>query len=141
MRPPNRVQVGPYSFTIDFDPITHNSVEIAEGEKLYGRVDFPSQTINVNPGQEKDSLADTILHEILHAVIYISGLQKRFEGNSEEELITPMATTLLDTLRRNPKLVDFLVGREAPKRRKAAKFEVTLERDDVPAGYSVKVPE
>jgi hypothetical protein len=67
-----------------------------------------NQAIQISSTQSGVCLADTVLHEILHAIWAVAG------GWSwdidEERVIYTIATTLLDTLKRNPQLVKFLVN-------------------------------
>lgn len=54
-----------------------------------------------------------MLHEVLHACLYQTCLREMevWGKNHEEAIVVALAPILLDTLRRNPKLVAYLVER------------------------------
>lgn len=53
-------------------------------------------------------LRDTMLHEVLHTCTRMVGLDEELGDKTEEQVVARL-TALLDVLRRNPKLVSFLV--------------------------------
>jgi len=61
----------------------------------------------VNPNMPPDQIADTLLHEMLHAIWYT--VQAGLDEDEQERVVGSIASTLLDTLRRNPSLVAFLL--------------------------------
>jgi hypothetical protein len=102
------IQVGPYSLRVQmFDQVDMTDASDPD-IKLSGRLKLDEQAIHVADTQKGVCLADTILHEVLHAVWAVAG------GWSwdvdEERVIYTISTTLLDTLRRNPQFVKFLVN-------------------------------
>lgn len=64
----------------------------------------------VGVGQHQER--DTVLHEILHAILKMTAQRDRFQGkdddNPEEEVVYSMAAALLAVLRQNPDLVAYL---------------------------------
>lgn len=69
--------------------------------------------IRLQPKQAPGYERDTVLHEILHAVIQTSGLKTGTEWtkSQEEFVVAAITPLLLDTLQRNPKLVTWLLER------------------------------
>ena len=51
-----------------------------------------------------------MLHETLHACFMVAGINNRMSDTLEEETINSLSPLLLDTLRRNPGLVAYLLG-------------------------------
>jgi hypothetical protein len=51
--------------------------------------------------------ADVLLHEILHAVWHVGGMNHK---DGEERLVATLATQLCAVVRQNPNLVTFLQG-------------------------------
>ena len=105
---PEVVYVGPYALNVVVtEPPELNDADNPD-MKLSGRLRLEDNAVLVSPSQSGVYLADTLLHEVLHAVWAVAG------GWSwdidEERVIYSMSTVLLDTLRRNPALVDFLVN-------------------------------
>lgn len=104
---PKTVRVGPY----ELDVVVSDPPELNDADnpdmKLSGRLRLEENSIIVSSAQSGVYLADTLLHEVLHAVWAVAG------GWSwdidEERVVYSMSTVLLDTLRRNPVLVEFLV--------------------------------
>ncbi len=60
------------------------------------------------PTQERD----TVLHEVLHMVARMADLEER---KLDERAINVFSTVLLDVLRRNPRLVEYLADSDAPE--------------------------
>lgn len=60
--------------------------------------------------QSEDQMRDTMLHEVLHAVVRLTYQEKSFAKSDDEDAVGAIATHLLDTLRRNPDLVAYLLS-------------------------------
>jgi hypothetical protein len=60
-----------------------------------------------------DQTRDTLLHEIIHGVLTLAYLDEESDvfrtGRQSERVVEALATHLLDTLRRNPELVRYLM--------------------------------
>ncbi len=99
MKMPSSVRVGPYDIKIrELDP--------SDAEKNYG--EFHSEKMEIRLRKEFSSpqqAADTLLHEILHAVWMIGGLSHR---DGEERLVASLATQICAVVRQNPDIVKFL---------------------------------
>ena len=107
MKPPSAIQVAAirYSLREARDP-----EENAALEDDWGRTDHKIQRILFKPGQGPDVLADTVFHELLHCCIFNSGCVAIIPSKDEEEkLVRALTPVLLDAMRRNPRLTDFLV--------------------------------
>lgn len=99
----------------DIIPIRWSAQDIAtasrkEGEPLYGL--YHDGEIILDPGVRQQS--DTLLHEILHALISKTGLAEQggiLHGEAEEQMVQALTPLLLHVLRENPALVRFLVER------------------------------
>ena len=70
-----------------------------------GLCDPAAHTITLHPDQSLVNEQDTLLHEVMHAVLRQQG---RTYTASEERYVTALATGLLGTLHDNPSLVRFL---------------------------------
>lgn len=99
---PKRVKVGLHLYRLrSVKNITDSS------GWLYGRTDRKKTLIEVDPTVSPSQLRDTILHEILHAII---GDQPIALAEDQEELVIRGITpVLLAVLRENPELVAFLL--------------------------------
>lgn len=97
---PTQLQVGPYVFKVKY---LDSDRDLGE---LYGECDVRNQTIWLSANQAHDQMADSLLHETLHAIWHCSGL---YDGRyTEEQVIRGIATWLLLVLRENETLVEFL---------------------------------
>ena len=78
------------------------------------RYDPEPNRITIKPGLHPDQEADTLLHELIHALTGSTGLTASgavLEDSDTAEIVTAaLAPALLDMLRRNPDLVTYLAG-------------------------------
>ena len=86
--PPKRLKVLNLTYTVRFVA----SIEAA------GWCDFERQEIVLAEGQSKEALADTFLHEVLHAVGHLMGV----EYETEELTVQTFATGLTTFWQANP---------------------------------------
>jgi hypothetical protein len=101
---PSSVQVGPFDYAVTVDDA------LPKHDTCYGHIDLRKQIIYLAPDQGSDQMADTLAHEVLHAVFRMMG---RTDTNADEAVIGPLSPLLVDVLRRNPALVAFLVNVDA----------------------------
>lgn len=106
---PKSVQIGPYTYEIILDSKKLDEIKLKENDgDLCGYVNHKKQKITIDPKQGPDMLADTLLHEMFHAILS-SGFPDE-ELSNEERIVGVLATTTLDTLRRNPKVTEFILN-------------------------------
>lgn len=72
-----------------------------------GECDFSAQTLRVFGKQGDDEFANTVLHEILHALNEIHKIKFK-NDKAEEEYVTRYADALLTLFKDNPKLLLWL---------------------------------
>ena len=110
---PSTVQIGPLRFRVIADKEELRAVrqQYFISDETVGLMHGLTQRILLDPDVAPDEIADTLLHEVLHACFHTSraGLGEK----REEKAVRAVCTLLLDTLRRNPELVAFLLN-EAP---------------------------
>lgn len=107
--PVDHVDVGPFHYAVKFDAAEVKRLEEKNKQEYLGCCSFEEELIAINPNQTSDNLAETLFHEIMHAVFGLSGATGRMMR--EEDAIGRLCPMLLDTLRRNPQLVDYLMDR------------------------------
>lgn len=71
-----------------------------------GECEYNTQEIRVNTARSLQSQADTLLHEIMHAVIYHLGLDDNM--GDTEHVVRLVATTLCTVWRDNPSVIGWL---------------------------------
>ena len=96
--PPKRVVIGPFSYqvVVDADRLPAD---------LYGQCDKGKHVIALHPDQSDPRLRATLVHELLHALCDLTGLD---DDKTEERIVTVLAPALLAVLRDNPRLVGWL---------------------------------
>lgn len=99
--PPASIQIGPLRYSVEMNQ------RVADAASAWGRIEFKSQTIALDPDQASDHMAITLLHEVLHGCWHHANIEAH--GGDQEKEITALAPTLLDVMRRNPELVAFLM--------------------------------
>jgi hypothetical protein len=106
VKPPRFIHVGPYEYSVHTDAAA--VAELDSGDD--GSCDFHDVRITVNPARPEQVQRDTLLHEVLHAIGALTGLRRDLGEEAEERVVERLSSNLLDTLRRNPELVEYLLS-------------------------------
>lgn len=69
-------------------------------------------TIRVHPSVSHDAERDTLLHETLHAVLALTGIDQHLSTKQAEDYICRLAPAILSLMRENPEFVAYLLERE-----------------------------
>lgn len=66
-----------------------------------GVTNYQSQVITIDPEQTPDSVENTYLHELLHVLIYLMGIDKalNLDGEKEEVLVNSLANGLYGAIK------------------------------------------
>lgn len=107
---PAELIVGPNRYTVTGDELERLRTEHAERSQLDGHTDHGTLRLLVNTALAADQVRDTLLHETLHALAFLSGLSSEWGSEKEEAVVRRLSPLLLDVLRRNPDLVAYLVA-------------------------------
>jgi hypothetical protein len=96
--PPRRIVIGPYEYrvVVDADRIPAD---------LYGLCDKGKHVISLHPEQSPTRLRSTLVHELLHALCDLTGVD---DDKAEERIVTVLAPAVLALLQDNPRLVNWL---------------------------------
>ena len=106
---PTTVHVAPYDVTIG-----HLTGE--EAAKNFGMFVPEHMAIRIRSEfSTPQQAADTVLHEVLHAVWQVAGLSPK---DSEERIVATLSTSLCGLIQRNEHLVDWLVAALKTQKRK-----------------------
>lgn len=87
----------------------------ASGGQDFGQSHPADLTIWIDPDRPEQALRETVTHELLHAVAHTFNIRVPHsmsddsEYNREEQLVASLSAPLLDVLRRNPVLTDWLL--------------------------------
>lgn len=107
---PDTIQVGPWRCTVVVDLAAITAACADHKMDLDGQFDSRNLTITVRPDLPPDMEAETVTHELLHALTAMTGINSDLDADAEEALVTRLSPALLDTLRRNPDLTRYLLG-------------------------------
>jgi hypothetical protein len=101
---PLRVTICGREYPVDWD--AREETELARGS-FAGRSNEDKGFIAINDTGilNDDARRDTMLHEVVHLVLGLTAL----DSEGDEKFVRVFATHLLDTFRRNPHLVKFLM--------------------------------
>ena len=103
MKPmPISICIGPYDVPVHIMP-----QGTADAEKNFGSFHSELMEIRMRPAFSSDQqAADTLLHECLHAIVSVHGMDIRKDG--EERTVTVLATALSALIKFNPDLISYL---------------------------------
>ncbi len=111
---PERVVVGHLTFAVEVDN-AH-----CEARNIQGTSDGNQLLIRLRDTVPKQTLQETLLHEVLHMAVFAAGLDADTLGQHgetgsdiEEALIRPLSMLLYGTLRDNPELISYLTERDS----------------------------
>lgn len=97
MKIPKTVKIMGFDWSIKKDK------SVATEGNIYGSTHHGSQTIFLDPENTPQKMEETLLHEMLHAIAWQTGVEKRhrkLEG-VEEDFITALASGLYSVIRDN----------------------------------------
>ena len=106
-RPPKTFQLSAKTWTINHDDRLDDDGEVGNhhGYKC---------AISYSGANDIQQLRDVIWHEVMHALMYETGLGFELkdapENVTEERVVRTLATASLALLRSNPRIVKFLLG-------------------------------
>lgn len=116
MTVPKTIDVGPYRYRVVVDGDAIARVSVADGAPaLAGHHDPAAQVITIDPALGPDAMAETLLHEVLHASL--EQVPNDLTTAEEEGLVLGLGFVVLDVLRKNPALVTFLTARRSTRAR------------------------
>lgn len=102
---PKKIQIGPFVYLVKCDDAAKTVLNSDHGETDGARLE-----IRINPDSADLVQREVLLHESLHAIAAVAGLDHELGEELEEKIVRRIAPVLFDALLRNPKLVDYLLG-------------------------------
>ncbi len=106
-----KADIGPYTYSIRFRKEPGKALGKNKGglpKDLYGLTINGEQLIYISNRHSKKVQQDTLVHELLHAAWFASGLGS-LHHPSEEETVSILAPMVLQALQSNQELRDFLL--------------------------------
>lgn len=108
MKPPKRITVGPHTYRVVVDRGAIDRIS-AQADRHVGQCDHETLTITVDPDLAPSQMAETVLHETLHAAMSLIGACDVLSFDQEESVVRRLSPVLLEALRANERLVSWLV--------------------------------
>jgi hypothetical protein len=108
---PKKILIGPFEHAIKFADLG-----IASEKPIFGVYCFEDLQVTFQPGQVQAAFAvDSVLHELLHGIWRVNALhlEKLSVADSEEKLVSVIATQLTQLLRANPQFRKWLLKHAA----------------------------
>lgn len=104
MKPPKLIYVGPTNVDVKFKKNLSAAAYV-------GEFDEGNTAILLRKEQSEASLRDSVIHEILHVIIYLAGIRQNLNlpHDEEEKLVVAISPWILALMRDNPTLVEFLM--------------------------------
>ena len=100
MKRPDTIEIGGRAIRLQWRPAK-------DMKDCLGQFVYAKGKIEVARGQLEYDEADTVLHEILHAILHLQGREE--DPDTEERFVRALATGLLPVLRNNPALTTWLM--------------------------------
>lgn len=100
---PKSVRVGCYEFRIEV-----HEADDAEADGAFGHMNPISQKIRLRPGMTPQNLANTLLHEIMHAIHWFHACNPDCSADIEEEYTLKGTNGLCAFWQDNPKTMTWI---------------------------------
>lgn len=96
MELPKELKIGGFQWTVE------EQKDIANESSVFGSTHTQSQKIFIEPGLNIQKRDQTLLHEVMHAIWWQSGLERIFDDRKmEEKVVHAMAMGLYQVLKDN----------------------------------------
>ena len=102
MKLPGKVKVGPYDIAIRKFPASD-----ANEQRIFSDFSADGLRIRITEDLTPAKAADSLLHEILHAVFWVWNIKS---GDKEERTVNTVATALTTVFRDNPKVAKWILN-------------------------------
>lgn len=99
MKGPDKIKIGPHTFTVTYSPAV----------ELCGNTQVEHLAIGINTAQAPSQIRDTLLHELVHALL----APTKLDDDVEEQVCMALGPGLLALFVDNPDLHPYLVKESA----------------------------
>lgn len=100
---PKKVKIGPFKYTVEHLMELRDADDI---NRLHGRHNGTYKTIEVWARQAEDMKKETFIHECLHGIIDIAGLDLK---GMEEGVVTALSPVIMMWMKDNPKAMEWII--------------------------------
>lgn len=105
MKLPEQITVAGLRYSLSTDPDEIARTGQKERSTLQGHCDRQAQRILLSTDAHDQSVAETVVHEVLHAITQIVGLADEWDEATEESVVNRLAPPLAQTIGANPDLM------------------------------------
>lgn len=97
MKIPKKLKIGGFIWSVE------ESEKVSNEGEVFGSTHFKKQRIFIDPSETQQKKEHTLIHEILHAIWWQTGLNNRYKDKKEmeEEIIQAVAHGLYQVLKDN----------------------------------------
>lgn len=103
---PDSVRIGPMLYSIVATEDLHGVGSDGVKFGLFGQIDEKRQQISLHADNGPDINRCTLLHEAMHGILYVAGIQ----SDHDERTIDALAYGVVSLLRQNPALAAYLAS-------------------------------
>lgn len=108
---PSKIRVGSTTYAVRYNKAELDAISVAQKSDYVGHTHHHQLVMTVDDTVASEVMRDTVLHEVLHALWYSTGLTE-FAEFTEEQAVSVLAPALMSVLRNNPVLVQYLAGEQ-----------------------------
>lgn len=105
---PAAVELGPFRYTVTTAELDLLRAAERQRSTLMGHADHETLTVVVDGRMAVGAQRETLMHELLHVVTEVAGLNSTWSSADEEANVRRLSPIVLELLRRNPAAVAFL---------------------------------
>jgi hypothetical protein len=109
MKPPKTIKVGSRIYKVSARRRDLHRTQSEIQQSVLGATMNHRLKIHLDKKAAAGVVQETLLHEVLHAVTEFTGLDDNL-GESEEDFVNRLSPVLLQVLRDNPELVEYLLS-------------------------------
>ena len=100
-KPPSKLKVGYRDYTVQV-------VDTFGSSGQFGECNHATGVIQYKPVSNSIENVNTILHETLHACVYVFGMHKNLDHDAEEYVVNTLTNALIGVFKDNPKLLTYI---------------------------------
>lgn len=111
--PIKKVELGGYTYDVKVEDgaglCKLLGKQAGTGEEFYGAYSPDDQTILIRKGLTPQMSQQTLLHEVVHAIMYNNNIGRIENDDKNEDLVDKMAWGFMEVCKRNPTLINWVM--------------------------------
>ena len=95
------VRIGIHDYEIKYVPESEVNTAYQQGKRMNGFINFDKKEILINKERDVITQSETMLHEVLHGLMYEWGIQENLDilDETEEKLVNTLGKGLIQVMR------------------------------------------